>query len=256
MALKVRPGEIESLSRMNRYFIPPNEWKDENLSLFGEEARHCSRVMRAREGDSIEVFDGKGVSAICRICAIHRDSVSCKIVEQATTPTVSHPITLCQAIPKGGNMELIVQKAVELGVSKIQPLITAHTVARPQAVEKKSSKWQRIALEACKQCGQNHLPEILTPQHFDSWLGDLDFDGTRLIAALGDGAVHLREHFQAQIPQGGIMLLVGPEGDFSDKEYGAAFESGFQPISFGKIVMRVETASLYGLSIIQHELSA
>ncbi len=241
---------------MNRYFIPPNEWQDENLSLCGEEAKHCSRVMRAREGDIIEVFNGKGVSAICKIVSIHRDCVSCKIVERTTSPPVTHPITLCQAIPKGGNMELIVQKAVELGVSKIQPLITVHTVARPQAVEKKSSKWQRIALEACKQCGQNHLPEILTPQNFESWLRGLDFDGTRLIAALGDGAMHLRDHFKAQAPQGGIMLLVGPEGDFSDKEYGAAFASGFQPISFGNIVLRVETASLYGLSIIQHELSA
>lgn len=241
---------------MNRYFIPPDAWKDETLSLAGEEARHCSRVMRAHEGDVIEVFDGQGVSATCKIGSIDRDCVSCRILEQKSSPPVAHPVTLCQAIPKGGNMELIVQKAVELGVSKIQPLVTTHTVARPQAVEKKSNKWQRIALEACKQCGQNHLPEILTAQPFESWLHDLDFAGTRLIAALSEGAVHLREHFQTQAPQGGIMLLVGPEGDFSGEEYDAAFQSGFQPISFGNIVMRVETASLYGLSIIQHELSA
>lgn len=256
LAHKDFPGDIESPSRMNRYFIPAETWKDEDLLLTGEEARHCSRVMRANEGDVIEVFDGRGVSATCKIGAIHRDSVSCHILEQQSSPPVAHPVTLCQAIPKGGNMELIVQKAVELGTSKIQPLITEHTVARPQALEKKSAKWQRIALEACKQCGQNHLPEILTPKPFESWLRDLDFGGTRLIAALSEGARHLHQHFQAHAPQGGIMLLVGPEGDFSTEEYDAAFQSGFQPISFGDIVMRVETASLYGLSIIQHELSA
>ena len=241
---------------MNRYFIPADEWQDGKLSLRGEEARHCARVMRASVGDEIEVFDGKGLSATCKIGVIHRDSVSCHILEQQSSPPVAHPVTLSQAIPKGGNMELIVQKAVELGVRQIQPLITAHTVARPQAVEKKSAKWQRIALEACKQCGQNHLPEILTPKPFESWLRDLDFTGTRLIAALSEGARHLHQHFQSQPPQEGIMLLVGPEGDFSNEEYDAAFQADFQPISFGKIVMRVETASLYGLSIIQHELSA
>ena len=130
---------------MNRYFIPADQWDDEHLSLSGEEARHCCRVMRAREGDEIEVFDGHGTSAICKISDINRDAVRCRITSKTLSPKIEHPITLCQAIPKGGNMELIVQKAVELGVSKIQPLITDHTVARPDSAEKKGSKWQRIA---------------------------------------------------------------------------------------------------------------
>ena len=93
--------------------------------------------MRAREGDDIEVFDGNGTSAICQISDINRDAVRCHITSRDLVAEDQHPITLCQAIPKGGNMELIVQKAVELGVSKIQPLITAHTVARPDSAEKK-----------------------------------------------------------------------------------------------------------------------
>ena len=241
---------------MNRYFIPADQWDDEHLSLSGEEARHCCRVMRAREGDEIETFDGHGTSAICKISDINRDAVPCRITSKTLSPKIEHPITLCQAIPKGGNMELIVQKAVELGVSKIQALITDHTVARPDSAEKKVSKWQRIALEACKQCGQNYLPEIATPEPFDSWLKNLPSGGTRLIAALDERALHLREHFGAQAPEGDIFFLVGPEGDFSKDEYDAAYKSGFQPISFGNIVLRVETASLCGLSIIQHELSA
>lgn len=241
---------------MNRYFIPTDQWKDEHLSLSDEEARHCSRVMRASEGDEIEIFDGAGVYATCRVSSISRNAVHCDIISKTTSPPVKHPVTLCQAIPKGSNMEWIVQKAVELGVNKIQPLITAHTVARPESVEKKSTKWQRVALEACKQCGQNYLPEIAMPQSYDTWLQNFSFDGARLIAALDERAIHLKDSFVAQAPAGGVALLIGPEGDFSDQEYDAAFKANFQAVSFGGIVLRVETASLYGLSVIQHELSA
>ena len=241
---------------MNRYFIPTDEWQDVELSLTGDEARHCSRVMRAQKGDHVEIFDGNGTSAICQVTSVNRDIVTCHISTQTTSPKNKHPITLCQAIPKGGNMELIVQKAVELGVSKIQPLITARTVARPESAEKKCAKWQRIALEASKQCGQNYLPEIAMPMLYSKWLENIGHEQTRLIASLDDRAVHLREQFSISPPQAGISLLVGPEGDFSADEYDAAYQSGFQGVSFGKIILRVETASLYGLSIIQHELSA
>ena len=241
---------------MNRYFIPADQWKDDYLSLSQEEAKHCSRVMRAREGDEIEIFDGKGRYASCIISSISRNAVDCRVMHQASSPQVKHPVTLCQAIPKGSNMEWIVQKAVELGVSKIQPLITAHTVARPDSAAKKCNKWQRVALEACKQCGQNYLPEIAMPESYETWLQNFSFDGARLIAALDERAIHLKEHFAAQAPKAGVALLIGPEGDFSRTEYDAAFMADFQPVHFGNIVLRVETASLYGLSVIQHELSA
>lgn len=241
---------------MNRFYIPASEWKDDALTLTGDEAKHCSRVMRAREGDEIEIFDGLGRAAICQIKTIERGQIHCQILSSETTPLPAHPITLCQAIPKGGNMELIVQKAVELGVSTIRPLITTNTVARPESAEKKTAKWQRIALEACKQCGQNHLPEIKIPKPFQTWLEELEFFDTRLIAALDEKAVHLKSHFSLHPPQHDIALLIGPEGDFSPQEYEAAYQAGFQAISFGNIVLRVETATLYGLSILQYELSS
>jgi len=241
---------------MNRYFLPTGEWKEDTLDLTNEEAKHCTRVMRAREGDEIEIFDGAGRSAQCRIKSISRDIVQCHILRQTMHPANPYPITLCQAIPKGGNMELIVQKAVELGVSVIQPLITDHTIARPESMEKKQAKWQRIALEACKQCGQNYLPEIQEPLPFSGWIKNVTNYETALIAALDEKAVHLKTQFSKAPTQGNIALLVGPEGDFSPEEYIAAYGAEFQPISFGNIVMRVETAAIYGLSILQHELSA
>ena len=244
---------------MNRYFLPVNAWKEGELTLTGDEAKHCTRVMRAREGDQIELFDGEGRSAVGEIRSLSRSEVRCHVLNQFKHEAVSHPITLCQAIPKGGNMELIVQKSVELGVCKIQPLITAHTVARPESLVKKQAKWQRIALEACKQCGQNNLPEVMPPLNFSNWLMELEEAfpyEIAIVASLDPQAVHLKSKMKALPSKGGVALLVGPEGDFSQEEYQSAYDLGFDPISFGDIVMRVETATLYGISVLQHELSA
>ena len=240
---------------MNRYYLPAPSWEGETLRLSGEEARHATRVMRVQVGEQIEIFDGCGKAAVCTVTHTERQSVDCEIQSEQNHPAPQFPITLCQSIPKGGNMELIVQKAVELGVNTIQPLITQRTVARPDSLAKKQEKWQRIALEACKQCGQNHLPEIATPLHFQPWLTELTPFGTAIIASLDERAVHLRKHLEKSPLTGNIGLLIGPEGDFSPEEYQHAYDAGFHPISFGEIVMRVETASIYGLSVIQHERS-
>lgn len=249
---------------MNRYYIPAGEWEGTSitppvtLTLTDDEAKHCSRVMRASEADQVEIFDGEGRSAVCEITSISRASVECYVLKQSIHPPSPHPITLCQSIPKGGNMELIVQKSVELGISNIQPLITDHTIARSEALEKKQAKWQRIALEACKQCGQNYLPTIAPALTFKDWITTIKDNtySTALVAALDEKALHLKEFFKSKPATGNIALLVGPEGDLTPEEYATAYAAGFAPISFGNIIMRVETATLYGLSILQHELSS
>lgn len=240
---------------MNRYFLQAGAWTEHTLTLTGEEARHATRVMRAKAGEQIIVFDGQGTSATCTIASVERNEVLCDIAHTSQQPKPAHPITLCQAIPKGGNMELIVQKAVELGVNTIQPLITAHTVVRPDAMAKKQAKWQRIALEACKQCGQDHLPHIKGPLSFSQWIQQGSEADTRIVAALDPKAVHFKSLFHKSPATGGIELLIGPEGDLSPEEYQQAYAAGFQPVSFGHIVLRVETASIYGLSVLKHELS-
>lgn len=241
---------------MNRYFLPAEAWQEAVLVLAGDEAKHCTRVMRAREGDEVELFDGAGRSAVGEITSLTRNEVRCRVLSQKVHEPVAHPITLCQAIPKGGNMELIIQKSVELGVAAIQPLITAHTVARPEALGKKQAKWQRIALEACKQCGQNYLPEVRTPLSFSDWQKSGPGFGLAIVASLEQRAVHVKSLFSSETVEGDLALLVGPEGDLSADEYQAAYQLGFQPVSFGGIVMRVETATMYGLSVLQHELSS
>jgi len=203
-------------------------------------------------GETVEVFDGCGKSILGEISALSKEKVEIEVRSEPKISSKLGEIHLCQAIPKGGNMELIVQKAVELGVSSIQPLITEHTVARPEQLKKKQEKWQRIALEACKQCGQNFLPEVKEALKFAEFIQAPDMQELNVVAALHPQSVPFASLFPTE--KHSASLLVGPEGDFSDSEYEQMLECGYQPISIGEIVLRVETATLYCLSVLKHEV--
>ena len=238
---------------MPRFLLPAAAWLDAP-ALTGDEARHLSQVLRIKPGESITVFDGCGRRAAAEVLTVARDHVALRLGAPQVTPATRPAITLAQAIPKGKNMDLIVQKAVELGVAAIQPLVTRHTVVHPG--EGKSDKWRRNALEACKQCGQDTLPAIADPLPFDRWLATLtDCSGLRLIASLAPGARPLREVLQARPGTAAATLLVGPEGDFSPEETTAALAVGFLPVSLGPIVLRVETATLFCLSALRYEFA-
>lgn len=241
------------MNSINRYYLPADQWCSCELVLTGDEAHHCVRVLRQKVGDYVVVFDGEGKSVRCQIVSADKTRV---ILEQDQKPVIQQrglSIHLCQAIPKAGNMELIVQKAVELGVASIQPIVSENTLVK--ADEKKRQKWQRIALEACKQCGQNWLPKVAPALGFNEWLASREKAEVEIVAALDprsrEMATVLGEHGDVN----SATLLVGPEGDFEQAEYNAAIDDGFQPVSLGEIVLRVETATLYCLSVIRYELS-
>lgn len=236
---------------MARFHLPPENWQA--AALTGDEARHLSQVLRGKAGDAITVFDGHGCRASAKVLQVSRDSVSLEISE-IVSPTPPQPrITLAQAIPKGKTMDLIVQKAVELGVASIEPLVTRHTIVQPG--ESKSEKWMRVALEACKQCGQDMMPKISPAVAFDTWIaGAGKISGLKLIASLAPGAQAMREVLRAH-PTTEATILVGPEGDFSPQESAAALAAGFIPVSLGNIVLRVETASLYCISALRYEFA-
>jgi 16S rRNA (uracil1498-N3)-methyltransferase len=236
---------------MARFYLPPNAWLTEP-ALSGDEARHLSQVLRMKPGDSVIVFDGHGRRASAEILSISRDRVPLKLGEILPSRPPQPAITLAQAIPKGKNMDLIVQKSVELGIAAIQPLVTRHTVVQPG--DGKSEKWRRNALEACKQCGQDTLPEIAEPLAFDRWISSqAAAPGLKLIASLAPGARPLRTVLRENPATTAATMLIGPEGDFSAEETTAALAAGFLPISLGSIVLRVETATLFCLSALRYE---
>lgn len=247
-------------SPMARFYLPPAHWSTSLWELPEDEARHASKVLRMREGDQCIVFDGHGIAAHANILSISSATHVTLQPGEFCTPPLHTPtnITLCQSIPKGGNMDLIIQKSVELGVSHIIPLITERTIVRltDKEASAKQEKWQRVALEACKQCGQNTLPLVAHPIHFTAWLNQGIPSELPLIASLAPGARPIR-HILEEARQAGkkqVALLVGPEGDFTTDETQRALQSGFIPITLGDIILRVETASFFSLSAIRYAL--
>lgn len=235
---------------MPRFHLPPEDWT--NAVLTGDEAKHLTQVLRIRPGETVTVFDGCGRRAEAEVLTNSRDHVSLKLGESLTPEPPLPSITLAQAIPKGKNMDLIVQKAVELGVARIQPLVTKNTIVQPG--EGKSDKWRRNALEACKQCGQDTLPQINDPLPFKNWIRDsAETGGLKIIASLAPGARPIRETLRAHPDIREATLLVGPEGDFTAEEIQAAIDAGFLPVSLGNIVLRVETATLFCVSALRYE---
>lgn len=244
-----------------RFYIAPLAWQTGGMTLEKEEANHCISVMRHGVGDEIIVFNGEGDWAKAQINLASAKKVELEVLSFGQTPKPVVNLTLLQAIPKGSNMELIIEKGVELGVNIIIPVMTERTVVKLDGQEavKKQSKWQRLVLETCKQCGQNWIPEVRMPQSFSQALENLSSHDLRVIAAIQDDAMSLKQilldQFQIdnQKPRS-VLLCIGPEGDFTPKEYSAARENQCLPLTLGPIIMRVETAAIFGLSVLGHEL--
>lgn len=236
---------------MARFHLPPEAWTSEP-ALSGDEARHLSQVLRIKPGESVIVFDGQGRRASAKVLSVSRDHVPLEIGEAVSPDRTGPQIVLAQAIPKGKNMDLIVQKSVELGIAGIHPLVTKNTVVQPG--EGKSDKWRRTALEACKQCGQDRLPHITEPISFNAWLErEAALPGLKLLASLHPGAVPFRETLRSHPQPGRVVIAVGPEGDLTREEADAAVAKGFIPITLGDIILRVETASLFCVSAVRYE---
>ncbi len=236
---------------MDRFFLPPDQWTTTSLSLTGEEAHHAVRVMRKKVGDEVEVFDGQGRWARGEVAEARKSSLVIVVKEEGQSEPLSPQLTLAVAVPKGKTMDLIVQKAVELGVNRLQPLQTTNSVVKvdPKEAKEKSRKWQRVALEACKQCGQNFLPQVAPIATLRDYV-TAEKAEHRLIASLAPGARNTRMTFK-DLPKEmtDLALLVGPEGDFTNEEVEEALNRQFLPVTLGKIVLRVETACFFLVSV-------
>ena len=248
---------------MHRFYIPPATWNPEKLILPENESHHCLNVLRLGKGERVTVFNGKGYEITTTISEANKGAVELENGSTQKTPPLKTHITLCQAVPKGKNMDLIIEKATELGVAEIYPLLSERTVIRldSEEREKKREKWQRVAIEACKQSGQNWLPTVHCPQPPESFCasGFPECD-LPLVASLQPGSRRLKDILSAyQMDHQGstpssALILIGPEGDYTPSEINIAQNAGCLPMTLGPIVLRTETAAIYSLSILAHEL--
>ncbi|MDR2850316.1 MAG: 16S rRNA (uracil(1498)-N(3))-methyltransferase [Verrucomicrobiota bacterium] len=230
---------------MHRQLVTAAELSRDTLTLDREASRHLLTVLRVKPGARVQLFDGHGRTREAMVAAVEKHGLALA----AAGTCAAHPrpvcaVTLFVCVIKGARMDWTVEKATELGAARIVPVVSERTVARPAD----SSRWQRIAEEAARQCGSAWLPEIPAPLPFTAALPLVARAAPVFVAALTPGARPLRHALAAQAaPPQQAGWFVGPEGDFTPAELDALAASGAIPVSLGPLVLRAETACLYGL---------
>jgi 16S rRNA (uracil1498-N3)-methyltransferase len=246
---------------MHHFYLPPERCADATLRLEGREAHHALHVLRLKNGECVTVLDGAGHEFTCEVENCSRESLTMRITKKNFIPAPPCSITLFQAVPRGKIIESIIQKAVELGVRRIAPLLTERVITRldDKDAPEKQGKWQQVAVEAIKQCGAAWLPKIEKPMTPAQFLARGEKFDLSLVGSLQTERRHPRECFRefeakhGHLPQS-IGVWIGPEGDFTPGELKAIQAGGALPISLGRLVLRVETAAIYCLSILNYEL--
>ena len=240
---------------MIRCFLPGERWENDIPELDEAESKHLASVLRAQAGDRIGILDGTGHLGEAEVIVPHKKRTAIRILSRTAVPPGTPRRILVQALVREQKMDGLIQKAVELGVHEIWPLQTAHSVARirPDEADKKTARWQAIALGACKQSGNPWMPIIEPVRGLASALAALS-GGAACFGALQANAMPLPEFFgrlrKENCPQ--VAMFIGPEGDFSTGEVAALLSARVQPVSLGPIVFRVETAALFILSALQY----
>ena len=249
--------------QLHRFYLPPPLDREDTLQLEGREAHHALRVLRLKPGDSALVLDGAGNEFFCDVESTARDCLSLRVRKRNVVPPPPCSITLFVGIPKGKIIESIIQKSVELGARAIAPLLTERVVTRldEKSAKQKREQWQQVAVEAMKQCGAAWLPEIKMPAAIGHVLVQKEKCELQLVGSLQKERRHPREVFQeyqkanGRLPQS-AAIWIGPEGDFTPDELKSIQNAGARPISLGRLVLRVETAAIDCLSILNYELNS
>ena len=244
-----------------RVFCAPATVEPAEIVLSPDESHHLVAVNRARVGDTVTAFDGKGVEWICTLKDADKRSAHLEVRFTQRAKPLAYQVTLGQALPKGAGMDAIVRKATELGAARIVPLESERTQVHLEGdrTERKIEKWQVAALEAAKQCGNPWLPEISPVQGAAAFMESVRGFDLKLIASLQPGAQSLKTVLgsfriaKGRAPQK-VLWLIGPEGDFTPAEMSLAKTSGFEPITLGPLVLRCETAAVFAISVLSYEL--
>jgi 16S rRNA (uracil1498-N3)-methyltransferase len=231
-----------------RFFAPPGafNFSKKLVTLTADEARHLREVLRLKPGDEVSVFDGEGKEYRARVVQARREFAELEFGEEIATARPESPlqITLAVALLKGEKFDLVVQKATELGVTKIVPLMTRYADIKlrdESDATKRVARWQRIALEAAKQSGRAVVPEVSLPATFASVL-----EGNCLLFSERGG------HGLTSIETGKITAIIGSEGGWSDEELEQARTAGAQLVTLGGRILRAETAAITAAALLQH----
>lgn len=234
---------------MPRFYCPFTLAGQVQVRLAPDQARRAAKVLRLKPGAEVELFDGSGGEYAASINMLNRDGVLVDVgryspIEREATLD----LTLAQGLASGDKMDDILQKAVQLGVRRFQPLATRKSVVRltDERGTRRAQHWRQVVISACEQCGRNRLAEVLAIEDIGQWLAQIPV-GTKLLLSAA-AAMPLASLAR---PADAVIVLIGPEGGLSDEETRAALDAGFQPVRLGPRVLRTEAAGLAALAAMQ-----
>jgi 16S rRNA (uracil1498-N3)-methyltransferase len=235
-----------------RFYCPTIPQARHNVSLPANAAAHAVRVLRLQPGDTVVLFNGDGLDYTCKLAAIRKNEVTAEVLSTHVVARESSlNIKLAQAISTGDRMDFTVQKAVELGISAIQPIPSQRSVVKltGDRADKRREHWQNVAISACEQSGRAVVPRVAAPLSLPNWLAVLEPHAVRL--TLSPGAECSLHDLPLPGRDAAICLLIGPEGGLSAEEIDLATGHNFIPVRLGPRILRTETAALTALSAIQ-----
>lgn len=243
---------------MHHFFVTPDQVDEKNIYIEGSDVNHMRNVLRMKTGGQVEVSDGNNLKYLCEIVDYETDKAVLKILERRKADTeLSSKLYLFQGLPKSDKMELIVQKAVELGAYEIVPVATKRCVVKLDAkkAEKKVERWNSIAESAAKQAGRSMIPEVSEVMSYQAALRMAkELDVVLIPYELAEGMEETKAVIKAMKSGQSVGIFIGPEGGFEQEEVEEAVMQGAKPVTLGRRILRTETAGMAMLSILMFEL--
>lgn len=242
---------------MARFFVSPKQVKSGHIIITGPDVRHISKVLRMGPGDIITVIADDGKAYETKIENISTDKVKCVIIDQCQAggePPVR--VNLVQGLSKGLKMDLVVQKCTELGVTSIIPVNTRYSVLKlsPDKVSSRRERWQRIAVEAAKQCRRSIVPRVVTPTSWQEAVDDIPDGAVSLLLYEGETEQGMRDVLKGRTAPSEVFILIGPEGGIHPEELEyATRKKDVIPVTLGPRILRTETAAMAALSLVIYE---
>ena len=239
---------------MPRFFVIKNMIQDGFATISGNDAYHIGRSLRMAVGDEIYVSDGEGKEYLAKLTKIRDDECTAEIISESASSEPEMNITLYMAYPKGDKLETVIQKAVELGATRIVPFESSRCIKRPKAdkVAKQGERLSKIAEEAAKQCGRCIVPEVSLPLSYSAMLKDAESAELKLICYEKESDLSIKALLTQKKPES-IAIIVGCEGGFSPEEVAEAINAGCHSVTLGKRILRCETAPSAVLSMILYQ---
>lgn len=245
---------------MHHFFVTPGQVREDKIYIEGSDVNHIKNVLRMKIGEELQVSDGNNKQYLCEILAMDAEEVCVSVKEELERDTeLPSKIYLFQGLPKGDKMELIVQKAVELGVYEVIPVATKRAVVKldEKKATKKTERWNGIAESGAKQSGRNVIPKVTQVMSYkEAMQYAKKLDVVLIPYELAEGMEETRRIVEGIEPGQSVGVFIGPEGGFEAEEVAYALEQGAMAVTLGKRILRTETAGLTTLSILMYHLES